>query len=343
MKKLLLLLALVSLSFAAEGWESMAFLAALCAFFVLLILYMLSYLVNSREMGMLAKQEMVQVFVTIFIIVVLVTFNAYTTIAFTDAFAEAFGETSLGHMEFAMEITQAYSDYQWELLKELTLHMVVPLGSIASTSATCSIIGTSFTYPGCIGVQVPFSSLMFATNVMLSAMLANNSQLWLLNIADTFLFPVLLPLGLFLRCFQFTRGAGGFFIAIALGFYFVYPFSIMVTAGMAQSVDIPEPPIPHNIKYPGEKFWEGMDTFTIESECNPLDLDPYAARKQAMRLVGSGAGGSGDELIDGLLYIFFIGGLFTTMLNLLITLSAVRGLASIFGAEVDISGLARIS
>lgn len=38
-----------------------------------------------------------------------------------------------------------------------------------------------------------------------------------------------LPVGLFLRSFHYTRGIGAFFIALALGFYFIYPVVYIIT------------------------------------------------------------------------------------------------------------------
>ncbi|MBD3390213.1 hypothetical protein GF415_04660 [Candidatus Micrarchaeota archaeon] len=345
MKKLLLLLSLVSLSFAAVEWVPFAFIAALSAFFILVILYMLGFLADAAQMRMLARQEMYQVFVTLIMIALFFSFEQYSVTVLSPAFAEALGQPEITHMDYAMGIAESTADYQWELLRKITKGLTIPLGSLASTSATCaSIPGSSFTYPGCVGIQVAYSSMVFATNVVLSAMVMNNSQVFLLQLAQSFFFPVLLPLGLFLRCFHFTRGAGGLLIAFAFCFYFILPVSIVITKGLA---DMPDDkptaeghiPASGDIEYLGSGFWEDFDSFEVDAECNPLDMDPYAGRKQAKRLVGSGGG----EMIDGLLYSFFIEGLFTTVINILITLSAVRGLASVFGAEVDISALARIS
>jgi hypothetical protein len=111
------------------------------------------------------------------------------------------------------------------------------------------------------------------------------------------------------------------------------------TAADNANVPIDGPSSYPSLTYPPEMFGDSFDSFEIESECNPLDMDAKAARTQAKRLVQ----GDGNDLVDPLIFQFFIAGLFTTMLNLLITLTAARGLASIFGAEVDISGLARIS
>ncbi len=344
MKKLMLALAFISLCFAgAADWQILAFIAIFTAFMVLLILYILSYLVNSPEMRMMAKGEMYQVFITLMFLMVFVSFQLYSTSVFSSALSSAFEETTMDHISYAQELAAQMATYQGDILKRLTLGLTLPLGSMASASASCNILGTSFSYPGCIGIQVPFSSLMFATNIIVSAMLANNSQIVLLNLAKTFFFPILLPLGLFLRCFQFTRGAGGLLIAIAFSFYFVFPIAIMITAGMAAEVDFGDPmsliPGEGDIEYPSELFGEEMTSWEINSECNPLDMDPNAGNKQAQRLVGSSAA----PMIKSITYVFFVQGLFTTGLNILMTLAAVRGLSKVFGAEVDISAIARIS
>jgi hypothetical protein len=222
MKKILFaLLLLFSLSFAEPpptSWVEPASFAALAAFMVLLILYLLGYFFDSAEMRSLARQEMWQVFVTIFFIIFFVAIEAYSTSTISSAFADLFGGAEANHLDFALEISQDLSDNQWESLSALTDELTIPLGSMASTSGTCNIMGSSFSYSGCGGIQVPFSSLIFATNALVSAMLVNNAQTFLLQLSRDFFFPVLLPIGLFFRCFQFTRGAGGLLIAIAVAF-----------------------------------------------------------------------------------------------------------------------------
>lgn len=345
MKKcLLLLVLLVSLSFAAADWIPFSFLAAFIALTVLILLYMLSYLVSSSEMRMLAKSEMYQVVVTVFLIILFVILDSYSSQLFSTILTDLFGSSSSGlnHVDYALKIASDTSDYEWELLAKVTEKLGLPFGSMASSSATCSILGSSFTYPGCIGVQVASSSVTFATNLMVSALLANNSQIFLLKLASSFFFPVLLPIGLFLRCFQFTRGAGGLLISIAVAFYFALPGAIMLTKGISEKAvadaGIPNPDFP-DIDYLDESFGDELLSFEVNADCNPLDMDPKAGRAQAKRLIGD----NGEDLVEPLLYYFFVDGVMTTVLNILITLSVARGLSGVFGSEVDISALARIS
>lgn len=348
MKRLLFLILVLSLSFAqAEEppqWAVLSVFAAFSALGVLAILYMLGYLVDSAEMRMLAKQELFQVIVTILLIVFFVSFEAYVTAYMGGALAEAFGAESGSHIDYAMAVLTDNAEEHWGMIKMLTERMTLPFGSMASSSATCSIMGTSLTYPGCIGIQVPFSSLVMATNTLVTAMLVSNSQVALLNLARDFFFPVLLPLGLFLRCFQFTRGAGGLLVGIAAAFYFVFPISVILTEGMHQTVEanvgekIPDFN-PVNVQALTEDFGKDFGGFEVNADCNPLDMDQDAARKQGRRITGD----SGDKVVDPLLFHIFIGGLFNSMLNILLTLSAARVLSKVFGAEVDISALARIA
>jgi hypothetical protein len=351
MKKMMLpiLLALffLSISFAGPAedelqWHSYAFIAAGSAVMVLAALYAISYLVDSAQMRMLVRQELYQVALTIGIIIFFLSFEAYMYSYMEGVLAESFGGDADSHIDYAMGILVDNADEQWGMIKELTEHLTMALGSMASSSATCSILGTSLTYPGCIGIQVPFSSLIFATNTLVTAMLTSNSQIALLKLAEEFFFPVMMPLGLFLRCFQFSRGAGGLLIGISAAFYFVFPISILLTEGMLNIAEIDagisEPSIPHP-QFLSEEFANDFSSFSVAADCNPLDMDQNAARKQGSRLTGS----NGDRLVDPLLFYIFIGGLFNTMLNLMITLSAARALSKVFGAEVDISALARIA
>ncbi len=340
MKKLLMmLLVLFSLSFAAAGdadWQVLAFIAAFIALMVLIMLYMFSYLADSREMRLLATKELYQVIVALFFIAVFSVVEITTTELIATPLAESFtaddaGITNL--IEAAIMVSDGMASYFWEYTQTITTDVTMQLGSLASLSGTCSFLGTSFTYPGCIGIQVPYTSMSLATTAMVSALLVQNSQTMLLILTKTFLFPVLLPLGIFLRTFQFTRGAGGFLMAIGVAFYFIYPLSVIATKGMLDAVEMRDPVIPY-IDAPTQDYDAG--SWDVSGDCNPFDMDPSYTQNQVDNVLD-------DDFIDPLLFYYIVGGLFTTMLNLMITLSAVRGLASIFGAEVDISGLARIS
>lgn len=345
MKLLMLLLIFVSLSFAAgpPNWQTYAMIATFSALGVLIILFLFGYFLDSTEMRVLAQQEIYQVIISMFFIAAFFSLQFMLDSYIAGPLAQTFGQTTL--MGAAMDISKGISSFQWGALSDVSNKLAVPLGSLSSMGASCSFLGTSLSYPGCVGIQVPFSSVSFAMNAMAGSLLIQNSQVALLYLAQNFFFPILFPLGLFLRCFQFTRGAGGFLIAFSFSFYFIYPVSIIVTKGMADlasSSEIDGNPI-GDISYPTihapNEFFDASDVFSLEegdSDCNPLDLDTSYTTNQVKHVLA-------HDLVYPLLFQFFIGGLFTTMLNILIALSAVRGLSAMFGAEVDLSALAKIA
>jgi hypothetical protein len=62
--------------------------------------------------------------------------------------------------------------------------------------------------------------------VMLEASL--KAQLLLLQLIQAFVGPLLLPAGIILRFFPPTRDAGAFIIAVAIGFYIVFPLTYVI-------------------------------------------------------------------------------------------------------------------
>jgi len=63
------------------------------------------------------------------------------------------------------------------------------------------------------------------------SMLSASVQMLVLKVSEK-LYLFLLPAGLILRAFGFTRGLGGALIAVAIGLYMIYPISIVIFYGM---------------------------------------------------------------------------------------------------------------
>lgn len=82
------------------------------------------------------------------------------------------------------------------------------------------------------------------TVIMIISLLAANImvQKLIFEIIQRFAFSIVLPVGLILRVFPVTRDAGSFLIAVAFGFYIVFPLTyVMANEVMAQMVpeDVP--------------------------------------------------------------------------------------------------------
>ncbi len=94
------------------------------------------------------------------------------------------------------------------------------------------IIGISFS------LSPAFRPLFDALGLMLSLLSVAVGewfiQIWLLTFIKTRMLSIFVPIGLFLRAFGLQRG-GDALIAIAIGFFFVYPFMLNVSAIAVQS------------------------------------------------------------------------------------------------------------
>ena len=345
MRASLLCLALVALlpalTFAAEGyaWQGVAMLAVLASFTVLIMLYLLTYLADVPQMRPMVTGEMFQVFITLVMIALFVGAEGFMGEVISPSVSEGFGGGTGSHVAFAKNITQSVIDWQWGMMKTLDDRTVAPLGSLSTLSGNCAFIGFGFTYNGCGGISVPFASMNLALRTMATALMALYAQIMLLNMADNFFFPILLPIGLFLRSFHVTRGTGGLLMAVAVAFYFIYPIGVIAAKGMFDMALLAEPSLGGDIVTPyfqAPDPWNDVASWDVPGDCNPFDMKFDYTQSAITRALD-------PVLIEKLLYHFFVGGILNTALALLIALASVRALSRIFGTEVDVSALARVA
>lgn len=333
MKWLLVALALISVSFAAgeaPDWVPIALLSVLVAVGVLVIFYLLSYLVDSGEMRGMVTGELYQVVMTGVIIAIFIGVESFSTITFAGMLGKELGAGDT-HINYSIQMTQQVADYQWTQLKKFADDVVSPMAVLSGYGGQCAFLGFTFGYNGCASIAVPTTSGVIAARAMAASFMVLNSQLALLYIARDFFFPILLPIGLFLRIFHVTRGAGGFLIAIAASFYFIYPISVIVANGVYGNSPYGDV---------GASF-PSINPPTSGAEELTGDCDPYEFKfSHTSDVIGKL---NSDNLVDPLLSHFFIGGLLSTAISLLAALSGVRALTRVFGTEVDVSALARIA
>ncbi|NYZ60626.1 hypothetical protein H0O01_02915 [Candidatus Micrarchaeota archaeon] len=79
---------------------------------------------------------------------------------------------------------------------------------------------------------------------LVSLMISLNSQMFVLKYIKENMLVFFLPLGIVLRTLHFTRGIGGFFIALAVALYFIYPGMLFI---MDASYAPPPPQAPSSI------------------------------------------------------------------------------------------------
>ncbi len=94
-------------------------------------------------------------------------------------------------------------------------------------------------YFGEVYRQIEINRLLISLST--NMLIATNSMIVFADYVKNSMLGFFLPFGLILRSFHFTRGVGAFFIAMAIGFYFIFPiFYIITDPGYVKpSYDVP--------------------------------------------------------------------------------------------------------
>jgi hypothetical protein len=245
------------------------------------------------------------------------------------------------------------------------------VGAVSSVSAFCNLMGAGLTVAGCSAYGVlrgPVGQLLNAQGLGLIELRA---QQLLLSIASNYALTLLLPLGLLLRCLHFSRKAGGTLIALALSIYIVLPISIVLAQSLADGFAFTYPSIANLGSgtyhagrgiYPSLKF----DYATLSAggslsnaiECDPTEPDeqkfidkvhglmvPLDANNQPVPPSPylDGTLEAGSTLSERVLFLAIVRTLLMGALALTMVITSVRVLGKIFGAEIEVWSIARLS
>ena len=301
------------------------FAALLIPLFIVAIAYMASYAFNTPSLRAILNDELVQILATGAIALTLVGTQAVVdqyVVATLNASGAASGsiDSAMGAAQAKLAELGAGTGGVLQNMQDVS----VALGKEASKGVFCNFMGVGFSLSNCSPLNAYRGSLTasaFTTTVALSDTAA---QSFLLSLARAFGFTVLIPLGLLLRCFKASRGAGGALISIGFGFYTVYPAVILATDNLLHGT--PTPP--------------GAPAIPTVGSCDPMETQVSKSLSQFTDY--------GDQLTDyasakAIAYFVLVRVLFLSILNLIITLGFIRMLAHMIGSDIDVSALARIS
>lgn len=198
-------------------WGPIALLAVMVSFLIVAVAYMIGIGFNLRELNMWAKSEFYQAMASAALVVFLLSI---TYVMLDEGLAHIIGV----HIN---PFRQAY-DYLHELIITLEFWFnynyawVAPLEAAASLAIYQNAVGF-VVYPLVFLKPLIIEPLHFINNYIIQVLLVCYMQLALLGFIQRSMFNVFLPLGVILRSFPPTRGAGAFMIAFAIGFFIVFP------------------------------------------------------------------------------------------------------------------------
>ena len=227
-----------------QGWQAMALSAVLASFFMISIAWMIAAVFNHAGLKRWVRSEAYQVLANALMVVGLVGLVSMvltTMTVVTADIAEAIvpGPTALQYSEGyqgpgtgtltgqtvdnPFVLAQLFLDENIQCLRAWYLNAFIadsflePIEQLSVGVAGMDAVSAS------TALNPIISMLYFMSHNTTFLLLANYFQRHLLVFIYQTMFTVFLPIGIILRTLPVTRGMGGFFIAVAIGLYVVYP------------------------------------------------------------------------------------------------------------------------
>ncbi len=313
------------------SWEVIATLVALMTLFIVVLMQMISRGFGLQNLGMWVKAEYLQVgvsFLIIFFALAMQTAGNRVASEVTVSVTAASGniqlnEATVGNLGNPLKIAKAYLEtvvscerhiyfvtYTKNFFTEFFSNMKIDiLGSEA--------IGGNFVFSG------PVSLYHYINNNIIYLVLFHYIQYNVLQFAQYTMLPIFLPIGLILRAFPVTRGAGGLVVAFALGFAFVFPISYVLIVAMMPNVSA---------------FCGQISVMAQSPEINDYEacLGNRGEQMEQYYKLKSHAGDDASFIgwIQSSIGMFFLQAIFYPLVALIVTFTFIRQTGSLFGSDL---------
>jgi hypothetical protein len=316
------LIAFIPAAFAG-GWEGTAAMALAISGGFLGITYAVGMGLGINELQIMSKEELYQLIATGLLVALLVGGNNVI-----DGLSGGMGSGGQNLQDTAISVID-------DTLTNPTSGMLGIYNSVttidnkvakeSSKTMSCSIVSIGYTVSACGGYSMLSTPLSMSGSIVGFAIGELYSMKRLINISKNYAMSLLLPIGIVLRTFKFTRGAGGFLIAVAISMHILIPAGILFNQMLVDTF----------IAEAGSGYSGGLST-TVE------DCDPSSGIG-----VYGGDQGAQDTLalfrtdLQQVVFSVLVRGTLGPVLALLIMTAGIRALTSLGGAEVDVSALGR--
>ncbi|MCX6777343.1 MAG: hypothetical protein NT157_00475, partial [Candidatus Micrarchaeota archaeon] len=244
-----------------DAWIPFVLIALLIGYLLAAIAYMVSHLITSPELYAWAKNEFYEVSASAWFVGSAIFFIGVLNLMLVELGGMNLVETaSLYTARVSSDILAIYSVivqglFALGLFSYLGAQfgIGVPIGPII-----IGIQGGAYPFGGLVPVM---QALGTVTNMLSFGMFAIILQRTLLEFISDTMLRILLPIGIFLRCFTLTRKIGATLMALAIGLYVVYPLTLIMNAEIYASV--PRlPQVEYNKNFPIKDFdvspWMGV-------------------------------------------------------------------------------------
>ena len=333
MKKILFIMLLL-LSTAFAGWESTAFLAIMTSLMILILFYMVAFAFQARTLKIMVKDEFFQLIALILMMVLF--FGANNLI---DVISQGFSlsGTSTNLQDAAiLKLTTTLNGKGGikEIYKDIR-EADADVGLQASSGFSCSIMSVGYFVSGCGGytmLQTPFSIVGSILGFSIGELTV---MIHLLTLSKTYALTLLLPIGIVLRTFKVTRGAGGLLLGVALSLHLLMPMGVVFMDYFAEAFETYNTETITGVKPSIKSDYIGSSKSLSVVECEPADtgedndnnaIKTYTTFRKSIR---------------GFLYIILVKATLTPVVALFMFVGGVRMISALGGAAIDVSALGR--
>ncbi|MFH1520513.1 MAG: hypothetical protein ABID61_02620 [Candidatus Micrarchaeota archaeon] len=343
-------LLLIGQSFAA-GWQLLAGAAIITSLCAIVVIYMFGEGFGIQEVKFLAKEEIYQLIITTVMVVGFIGFMQGA-----DDISKSFSDGKSANLQILADQKINASFTSLVSTTENIRDQARKIALESSKNSYCNIMGAGMTMNGCGAYRVLLPSISLASMTLTMGLGELHALRMLLLMGTKYAFTLLLPFGIFLRTFKFTRGAGGLFIAMAVALYFILPFTIIFFQYMFDEFE--KLPASAHFQKPPEFTGPNCDPFNAlplhdgegaEMAADPSKIFDYDSSS------GQGTGIEGNEAnamhilqdfagnaMEYYIYHVLIKATLAVIISVLVTVLSIQRITAIAGTEMDMSVLSRL-
>ncbi len=333
-----------------DGWIDICLIGMILSLFIMSAIYMLASILGNPGLIAWCKKEIFQVAVTGLMLACIIGFVNFSCTTIKPSLLVNLDVDGDGIDDHPDDLFLYSIEYvQW--LRDAAYKSYVTLSFL-----NAAITGIAMTYvrssPGGFGIDLrPLQGLSaigglisFSMNsLFVGGIFTSIAHLRLVRTIQVMMFNMLLPVGLVCRCFEPTRSFGGSLMAIAIGFFLIYPILLIINAGVVEENLITQANIDNAMNSAGA--WNYQNELSLDTNYNR-----YVDAQNPNYLNPLGGPGHAEMtsyttlfrmFYDLVLYIL-IATLFLPLFNFIIVITFVRNLSQVLGEEIDVTHLTRM-
>ncbi len=325
-------------------WVATSVLALFTAALILALLYMLAKGMELRDLSVVANEELYQLLATAMMLAILGgMYVSLSTPVITFRDGELFNVPDNGPYSIIGAASVKLSDLratQSGILSDL-MSVGQKLGAESSKSFFCSLQGVGLSINSCASfraLSAPLSLSFQALSIGLTELSALST---LIGFAQQYGFTLFLPLGILLRSFKFSRGAGAFLIALAFSLHIVVPASTLFMLSLVDAYES-SPLSGHQVA-----SISGLTVRVCDAQGNNCDSESYSCDEEDMGISNAKTSSRFFKGSIPALREYTYSFLFRDTLVLIVALvsfaASMRSISRAVGADVDVTSLVRLS